>query len=558
MTNLQDYLPQPSTWFSKTLTYVGDGRIEFSNPQGWVEGKMICEVNHVGDMSVVLEIREWGNENEPNEPQSILSRDWLISGVRVESKLSSEMCVIPIPPPTNNSITSMTLKTTEGDKLTSEKISNYTWDPIRAMIRLYVDVATYSVNNKSKGNAKYWMLPCINLNLHLSFGVIKANNHKNLKQHPLRIFPVTKKIDDFLSSETSEEDKAWVRHNLTAMSLVVAFCYNNELAFIERLPDYNQITQDLANGVARLGVTSVMVGVCSSKSESDETHPADVLLPTLSLATGRHVGASWIEFRDENGGLVYRIHANLGRYTYGRGRPIIDDLIHQGGLGRLLTQASQSNAVLQSAIHKASDNAALAISGEDTTQVFYYLFTAFDELFTHYNIEEKIHPIKISLTEEQIRSIKDILKETADKIKQLESTPDERRTIEKVADSVCSQPLQKRTSFGDKLIALLTLLKFVDRDVVSKYYGNSDDWARKVSDYRNRTMHRIGYKDIHKPETRQEFEAIIPHLVDILIRMLLKAIGYEGKYAPFMKGSNFSEPLDWVSSSTPSRELGYK
>jgi hypothetical protein len=41
MTNLWDYLPQPTTWFSKTLSYTGVGRIEFSEPKGRVEGEII-------------------------------------------------------------------------------------------------------------------------------------------------------------------------------------------------------------------------------------------------------------------------------------------------------------------------------------------------------------------------------------------------------------------------------------------------------------------------------------------------------------------------------------
>lgn len=55
MINLTEYLPQPSTWFSKTLTYSGIGRIELSNPKGWIEGDMTCEVNHAGAMVISLQ-----------------------------------------------------------------------------------------------------------------------------------------------------------------------------------------------------------------------------------------------------------------------------------------------------------------------------------------------------------------------------------------------------------------------------------------------------------------------------------------------------------------------
>jgi hypothetical protein len=562
MTNLWDYLPQPTTWFSKTLNYTGIGRIEFSEPKGWVEGEISCEVNHVGEMTVVLKVQDWENSAEPNAPNSVSSRDWLISGIQVTNNLPWRMYLIP--QPTNNSIVSMSLQTSNGGSLTSDHIPNYTWDPIGNTVKLYVDIATYTANGQSKINAKYWVLPCINLNLNHPFGVTESHRYTNLRQHPLRIFPVSKKTDEFLSSDAPENDKAWVQHNLMAMSYIVGFFFDGEPAFIERLPNYDQIKQELADGTARLGVTSVMIGTYSS--EADEMRPVD-LLPVLGLATGRPVGASWIEYRDQAANLVYRIHANLGRYTYRRGRPVVHDIIHHGGLGKLLTEASRSTTLSNSLIRGALRNSANAISGEDGTTIFYYAFTALDGLFTYYNIEQMIHPFKSSLTQSQISDIESILVQAKKDIEYLKtkiaapSSPigkKQSEVIDRVASKTRSQPLQKRTQFGDNLVALVSHFRFSDVDVLDTYYSNVDDWIKKVNVYRNTTMHETHYSDVFDSKTRQDFEQITPHLIDILVRVLLKTIGYTGNYAPFMQSPNSSEVLDWVQASTSPRHLGYK
>lgn len=562
MSDLREYLPQPTTWFSKTLSYSGIGRIEFSNPKGWVEGKITCDVNHVGDLTVNLKIQDWGNDEELSDPKSISSRDWLISGVQVTKNLPWRMYAMP--QPTKNTIVSMSVQTDDGGNLASNQFSSYSWNPIDDTIRLYVDVVTYVANNQSKSDAKYWILPCINLNLRPSFGVTQAHIYTNLRQHPLRIFPVPEKTDDFLTSDASEQDKGWVRHNLTAMSYIIDFFYDNEPAFIERLPNYDQLTQELADGKARLGVTSVMIGTYSS--ETDEMRPVD-LLPILGLATGRPVGASWIEYRDQSANLVYRIHANLGRYTYGRGRPVVHDIIHRGGLGNLLTEAAQSTALSNSLIRGALRNSAEAISGEDSTTIFYYTFTALDGLFTYYNIGQMIHPLKSFLAQSQISDIEKILAQAKKDIEYLKTKiaapnsptgKQQSEIIDRIANKTRSQPLEKRTQFGDKLVALVQHFGFSDLDVVANYYPNTDVWIDKVNMYRNTTMHATHYSNIFDPKTRQDFEQITPHLIDILIRVLLKTIGYTGNYAPFMEAPNSSEVLDWVTLSTSPRNLGYK
>jgi hypothetical protein len=562
MVQLAEYLPQATSWFSNTLTYNGRGYIEFLSPKGWVEGEVSCEVDRLGEMTVIVKVQVWHNSEMPNDPASIANRDWLISGVQLNSNMPWPM--YPVPMPIKNTIISINLEAPDGGRLTSKDVPHYTWDPIDNTMRLYLNSATYIANNQTKVSAKYWVLPCINVNLKHPFGITQAHKYTELWQHPLRIFPVPEKTRAFLESEALEQDKAWVLHNLTALSYVVGFLFDGKPAFIERLPDYDQIIQDLVDGQSRLDVTSLMVGAYSS--EADEMRPLD-LLPILGLATGRPVGASWIEFRDEDTNVVYRIHGNLGRFTYGRGRPVVHDVIHRGGLGQLLTEAAQSTTLSEPLIRGALRNTAQAISGEDATTIFYYTFTAFDGLFTHYNIAQKIHPLTSFLTQFQIDDIQRILAQTKIDIEHLKTKitnpkstigKQQLSVINKVANKARSQPMDKRSQFGDKLVALMQHFGFSDIDVLATYYSDIEDWVTQVNGYRNATMHATHYENVFDSKARQDFESITPHLIDILIRILLKLIAYTGNYAPYMKSPNSSENLDWVRPASPANLLGYK
>ena len=193
--------------------------------------------------------------------------------------------------------------------------------------------------------------------------------------------------------------------------------------------------------------------------------------------------------------------------------------------------------------------------------------SALDGLFTYYNIEHMIHPLKSFLTQPQISDIENILVQAKKDIEYLKtkiaapSSPTGKKqseVIDRVASKTRSQPLEKRTQFGDKLVALIQHFGFSDVDVLAIYYPNVDAWIDRVNMYRNTTMHATHYSNTFDPKTRQDFEQIMPQLIDILIRALLKTIGYTGNYAPFMESPNSSEALDWVTLSTSPRNLGYK
>jgi hypothetical protein len=193
--------------------------------------------------------------------------------------------------------------------------------------------------------------------------------------------------------------------------------------------------------------------------------------------------------------------------------------------------------------------------------------TALDGLFTYYNVEQTIHPFKSFLTQSQISDIENILTQAKKDIESLKTKiadpssldgKQQSETIDKVAGKTRSLPLEKRTDFGDKLVALIEHFGFYDMEVLAKYYPTTGVWVDKVNIYRNATMHATHYNKIFDLETKRDFQYILPHLIDILIRVLLRTVNYTGKYAPFMKLPGSSDDIDWVKPSTSARALGYE
>ena len=138
MTDLADYLPQPTSWFSETVTYKGIGYIEFSNPRGWVKGPMTCEVSRIGDTTATIEIEEWENSEAPNDV-SFSSQSWLLSGIQMR-QISSAMEIGS--GATNNIVEFVRLQNPEGE-LTSERVVYYQRRENSLMLSL--DIATYLV-----------------------------------------------------------------------------------------------------------------------------------------------------------------------------------------------------------------------------------------------------------------------------------------------------------------------------------------------------------------------------------------------------------------------------
>jgi hypothetical protein len=125
-----------------------------------------------------------------------------------------------------------------------------------------------------------------------------------------------------------------------------AFEFLGEMGFIEFLPGYKELIEQQKEGDRQPKVTAAIVGATVGRPTSwealDSWFPFEYL-SVLGLASGSRVGAPWIEFLDAEGHIAKRIHVHLGTNRYETGHAFINDIIHRGGLGRLLTCAGDSH-----------------------------------------------------------------------------------------------------------------------------------------------------------------------------------------------------------------------
>jgi hypothetical protein len=82
-------------------------------------------------------------------------------------------------------------------------------------------------------------------------------------------------------------------------------------------------------------------------------------------------------------------------------------------------------------------------------------------------------------------------------------------------------------------------------------------WSDAASMYRNAVVHD-GYLDSFGEAYREEdAEDFALHMHDLLIRVLLKLVGYEGNYQPATTMARDTRKLDWVEANTAPHSLGY-
>jgi len=532
MTNENDYLPKATSWFTPEFTYTGLGRIEFSNPKGWIEGEATCVVSRLGEMAFMMKIGNWENE-EALDKQAKKNLGWLLSGIQISNNPRAGATLYSAS--ANNEITTFCIgsDTDEKGKFTGDNIFQYKWHRTDDEFTIHFEIerATYTAPNKTVSDAEYWVLPCTNLDLwqHSIFHTLIYEDvtPSDLQNHPL--------------------------HPSYTPHVEIGFKYNDAAAFIIAVEHYNEIIEELRNKPRGINLTSIMFGKYSS--ENDKSCPAD-LLSVLGLATSCSIGASWIELRDKNANLICRRHGNFSRYRYSAGYRAVDN----DYLGLLLTEASKSEnlsdrkiqGILRTIAHLKSN---LIFSG-----LLRDIFTSFDDLFEFCKINERIQPPSKILEPVHMKEIEAIVECAQQKINALadnikNSDSDQAYTIYNMASNLLSLAKNKQQTFGHKLIALLKFLEFSDLEVIDKLDGGRDSWITRVNKYRNTTMHSTYYEKMFERDVNRYIHRLIPHLHDILIRATLKSLGYTGEYNTRMGGG--PQPIDWVKPSTHPSDLGY-
>ncbi len=185
------------------------------------------------------------------------------------------------------------------------------------------------------------------------------------------------------------------------------------------------------------------------------------------------------------------------------------------------------------------------------------VFVAFDCVIKHLNLgtESLLDQLPKDLQER----VKGCLRRAGEEIKKMQADPNGNPLppLLKIGDGLSNAP-NRESKFGKGVVKLLSHLGFHDASVMEERLGK-DAWWRLLSKVRGEVIHE-GYIEFGKQDVPGECDMLRlkEHLRDILIRTVLKTLGYAGTYqSPIPVGCMTPRKVDWVTPSTIASELGY-
>lgn len=399
--------------------------------------------------------------------------------------------------------------------------------------------------------ARYWALPLYNL-----LWDARPRAYRELAGHPL-----------------------WFQHNqqkaIAAIDggrlppAVIAFLFDGTPAFVQRVADYEDLKQQLKTGALRRAVTAVMVGEVGNRSFSFPPNAPESWFPMhlllwLSMATGGRIGAPWIELLDSSGNLVRRIHLSFGHPNFRAGLARIDDVTDPGSIGHTLTKVlnlehfgrAHTSIPLLLLVECISHGGSLEYRKIQ-------LVRAFECLARHFGLADVV--LADSLQPSAQSQARSILEGAWSQLRTIAKPlpAAERTLLERIADRARAAG-GKEKHFGLKVQSLAESFAFSDSEVLDRHFKTNpaarhSTWAGALSWFRGAVTHE-GYfaLDISGGEyPLRETGAVIDHLEDLLTRILLSLIGYEGRYRSTIRGSLTPVPLNWVHPSVDVAELGF-
>jgi hypothetical protein len=530
--DLNEFIPSPNNWFNANIEYNGHGRAEFSDPKGTLEGHVKIKFDEFWKEEINMDV-----EFEESTYGSII-------------KLLHQ-----------NTCSFIEVITENGRFYSISKIyydEHFSFNANKkSEIRLRFHILRSIFEPNQANSAMYWVLPLSN------FVSGFMSDHPKLDRHPLRLFSIPD-----IPEELTDDQKLMAKVRVKEKNRLIVFNFLNRLGFIEPLTDYDARKQELLEGKAQRVITSLMIGEIGP-NQIDYDNLKQWLpfqfLNLLGFATGTEVGVNWIEFRDDKGTLVQRMHANFNNPRFSKGHEAIDEVIHRG-TGTLLTNYQVSlhrensclTAVLKHLILAGSNS--LTIEDKMT-----HIFRAFDGLCELFGLSTQ------DLTQELDQYQKEIIKENLNfsalvirTLAKVSLRSDQKNSIQQISQRVQNSNNFDR-DFGLALVDLLRAFDFHDADIVDYYYQKTPrkdgrKWCNVLSHYRGVVIHSSYFNFESGQYDLFEVVKIWAHLHDILLRVVSRMLCYTGTYQRAVIVPNSwagSYPIDWVKPDIPASELGY-
>jgi hypothetical protein len=526
----------PNTWLETRVRYEGLARAEFTDPPGAIEGPAKVRFDSGGACRVSIEVDRIDAPDPENfslRSGSPRSGDYLVHGGA-------------------NPCSSLIVRTDAGAFTADERIIH---DGFRMDARPRVELrpiwSRFEVTGA--GQAKHWVLPLANFMLDSWFGGV----YEQLANHPLRLCPTPR-----IPVDLPEEDLAMANFHVYAQSNLLTFLLNGEVGFIERMPNYKRRVRRVRRRKTRR-ITAVMVGPAHVQtvkfSDYEGLFPLDIL-SALSLATGVPVGAPWIEFRDEKGALVRRVHICFGAARFEQGHAGLPDHV-QNAIGYLVGQVLCAPDRGKKYLRVAINHALSAARRGSLEGRFISLCRGFETLCRHHGLVKQ--DLSARLEPAQQRALKTLLGEVAAKIramKKAEADPGRKAVLDTIA-SRAQNAGQTEKAFGLAVLDLVQKFGLHDAQVLDARlsahpHPAGATWPGILSHYRGAATHDA-YFDIIKPQDLYDIIRVMNHLHDVLLRIILKTVGYVGPYQSPISPVAMRRSLDWVTPTVPPMALGF-
>jgi len=539
-------------WFRTRFEYRGRARVEFEKLGGWVEGEGHVRVLDSDDFEIEVAVASLGADDK----LTFGLNELLTGKPPVQTEKGPSLGVNPA----GNRCKSVQI-TCSGGRLVADRGLYFTsgsfWVGGDRGTTLKYKARSCRFEPASPGRPRYWVLALTN------FLSGFPEHRPELVGHPLRMRK-PEEIPADLSKEKRELAEALAKHN----DRVVHFNLFGKPAFIERLPDYEKRKKRLTSGRRPHHITAVMVGEvpedrAESWAEVEEWFPFDLLL-LLGLTCGHQVGAAWIEFRGADQSLAGRVHINRLPPTYVPGHRALDGWITPH-IGHLLEAGDKSPEFRESYLQVAAQYIVKGGQrGQTLEDKLIYFFRAFECFCRRHGTRTRALLDQIS--PKNVRRVHEQLDKAAKGIDTLRREaslpPEEKEALRRIAERTRTTPIGMDEKFGVAVVNVIEKYGFPDARIAENYLRanprpDGKSWAALLSYYRGVTVHET-YLDLRSgKDDYKEVVVLLSHLHDLLLRMILKTIGFQGTYSPVVFLGPGSEPVDWVKPTTEARSLGY-
>jgi len=329
----------------------------------------------------------------------------------------------------------------------------------------------------------------------------------------------------------------------------IPFQVNGEMAFIQQLPGVVEGSWGIKPWSGETVLTAVAVIPIADSAMVDPCGWfLNLFLRLLDLATGGEVGTPWIEVRDDDGCLLRRLHLAINQVQPSiEGYAAIRGAIHWQN-GEFLTNALSSVEAREPFFSIALRHCFRAgVKGLNIGDQLAHIVRALECLCARYGFSKQ--DLTDGLTPELKNAVGGVLEGASAEIRKLASTmPDPSgNQIARIAERARSAAQTDRT-FGLAVKSLVSNFGLLDSEVLGQYFITNPGpggrgWVESLSYYRGAIFHE-GY--IAPPGTPVgEVLGFIFHLHDLLVRILLKIIGYRGMYQPRSIRGHAAQTADW-------------